>query len=176
MTARTGYLRAQIALHWVVVALVGVQLVLNDGMQQAFDDRMDGKASADGAWATLHIAVGIRVLVLAALRLGLRLTRGAPPPPEDNPAIVKWAGTLTHVALYLMLFAMPLSGATAWFGQSEIAAELHEYGRLVLIALIGLHVLGALTEHFVLGQNTLLRMFRTEANLPGKAAPPRRRG
>lgn len=168
MTARTGYSRAQITLHWVVLGLIGVQLLLNDGMQQAFDDRMGGRASADGVWAALHIAVGIAVVALAALRLALRLTRGAPPPPRGNPALVTWAGMLTHLALYLLMFAMPLTGALAWFGHDEIAAELHEYGRLLLIALIGLHVLGALVEHFVLGRDTMWRMFRAEASLRRK--------
>ncbi len=175
MSARTGYSMAQITLHWAIVALIGVQLLFNDGVQQGFDDRMNGTVSADGAWATLHIGVGLCVLVLATLRLGLRLTRGAPPPPMGNPAIVTWAGILAHLALYLLMFAMPLTGAIAWFGHREIAAELHELGRLLLIPLIGLHVLGALAEHFVFGQNTLLRMFRTEANLPRKVASPQRR-
>ena len=76
------------------------------------------------------------------------------------------------LALYLLMCAMPLTGAIAWFGFSDIAAELHELGRPILIALIALHVFGALVEHLVLGQNTLLRMFRTEENLPRKATPP----
>lgn len=48
-------------------------------------------------------------------------------------------------------------------------------GRFLLIALIGLHVRGALAEHLVFGQNTLLRMFRTEANLSRKVVLPQRK-
>lgn len=167
-----GYSRAQIALHWVIVALIGTQLLLNDGMQKAFNARMNGALVEAGSWAALHITIGIGIFVLAAIRLAVRLTRGAPPPAAHNPAIITLAGILNHLALYLLLFAMPLTGAIAWFGFNDIAAELHEYGRLILIALIILHVLGALAEHFVFGQNTLLRMFRTEANLPRKAGTP----
>ena len=172
---RSGYARLQIALHWIIAALIGIQLFVNDGMQQAFDDRMNGTLSSFGSWASLHIAIGLAIFVLAALRLTVRLTRGAPPPAEDNPAIVTWAGMLNHLALYVMMFAMPLTGAMAWFGFNDIAAEAHELGRLVIIALIVLHVLGALAEHFVFGQNTLLRMFRSKATLPRKAsgAPPK---
>lgn len=176
MPARTGYSMAQIALHWVIAALIAAQLTLYDGVQQGFDDRMNGTAGADSAWATLHIGIGLCVLGLVVLRLGLRLTRGAPPPPQDNPAIISWAGSVTHLALCLVMFAMPMTGAFAWFGNNEIAAELHELGRFMLIALNGLHVLGALVEHFVFGQNTLLRMFRTQANLPRNVASlPRKR-
>lgn len=31
---------------------------------------------------------------------------------------------MTHLALYLLMFALPLTGAIAWFGHSEIAADL----------------------------------------------------
>ena len=31
---------------------------------------------------------------------------------------------MTHLALYLLMFALPLTGAIAWFGRSEIAADL----------------------------------------------------
>lgn len=173
MPKRTGYSAAQIALHWAIVALIGVQLLVNDSMQQGFADRMNGIPGGNG-WAVLHIALGLGVLGLAALRLGLRLTRGAPPPPLDDPALVAWAGMLAHLALYLLMFAMPLTGIVAWFGHSEIAADLHEMGRFLLVILIGLHVLGALAEHFIFGQNTLLRMLRTKANRPRKAAVSRK--
>ena len=85
MPEPTGYSAAQVTLHWAIVALIGVQLLVNEGMQQGFADRTNGTPSSNG-WAVLHIALGIGVLGLAALRLGLRLTRGAPPPPSDNPA------------------------------------------------------------------------------------------
>ncbi|MDP3959514.1 MAG: hypothetical protein Q8Q26_05495 [Pseudorhodobacter sp.] len=102
------------------------------------------------------------------------MTRGAPRPPPDNPALVTWAGILAHLALNLLMFAMPLTGAIAWFAHNEIAAELNELGRFLLTPLIGLHVLGALAEHFIFGQNNLLRMFRTEGNLSREVPFPRR--
>lgn len=160
MTVVTGYSRTQITLHWVIVVLIGLQLVINDGVQDGFNDRLNDATTTAGPWALLHIGTGLTVLALALLRLGLRLTRGVPP-PADNAALVTWSGNLTHLALYLMMFAMPATGAIAWFGYSEIAASLHEWGRWVLILLIVLHVAGALAEHFLFGQNTLMRMFRT---------------
>ena len=88
--------------------------------------------------------------------------------------MIALAGMLAHLALYFLMFAMPLTGVIAWFGRNEIAADLHEMGQLIPTLLIGLHVLGALAEHFMFGQNTLLRMFRTEANVPRKAVWPRK--
>jgi cytochrome b561 len=153
-----AYSRLQVILHWSIAALIVVQLAYNAPMQAAFDDRLDGERGSVAAGALFHIAVGSTVLALAVLRLAVRLVRGAPPPPRDSPAIVVWAAHLTHVALYVMIFAMPLTGLVAWIGASGTFATLHEIGRLILIALIGLHVFGALTEQFVFRHGTLQRM------------------
>ncbi len=153
-----GYSRLQIVLHWTIAALVVVQLVYNEPMQRAFYERLGGDGTAVGGGALVHIALGSTVLALAVLRLFVRARRGVPAPHADNPLIVTWAGQATHAALYFMIFAMPLSGLAAWFVGSETAATLHEAGRLILIVLIGLHVLGALAEHFVLRNDAFARM------------------
>lgn len=160
MAAPKGYSTLQIALHWIIAALVIFQLLVNEGMQQAFDDRMDGERVEDMGAALVHIAIGVTILVLAVIRLIVRLTRGAPPAHDDKPAIINWIGYATHFLLYGFIFAMPLTGALAWFGGVEASAEIHELGRLVLIPLIGLHIAGALTEHFVFRNDTLMRMLK----------------
>lgn len=155
-----GYSRIQIALHWVIAALVIFQLFVNEAMQHAFADRLDGKQVEDENGALLHMAVGVTVLVLAATRLAIRLWRGAPPPHKDTPVVLRWLGLATHILLYGFIFLMPLTGATAWFLGLEFAAELHEIGRLILVPAIGFHVIGALAEHFVFRNDTLMRMLR----------------
>ncbi len=160
--APAGYSRLQIVLHWTIAALIVFQLFVNDGMEQAFDDRMDGDLVEDGPAALLHIAVGVTILLLAIVRLGVRLTRGAPPPHDDKPAVINWLGYATHALLYAFILAMPATGAIAWFGGSEFSAELHEFARLILIPLILLHAAGAFAEHFLFRNDTLLRMLRPE--------------
>ena len=158
--APEGYSLAQIVLHWTIATLVIFQLIFNKPMQEAFDDRIDGEPIDEMGGATIHIAVGVTVLVLAIIRLAIRLTRGAPAAHDDKPAIINWLGYATHFLLYGFIFAMPLSGAIAWFFGIELSAEIHETGRLILIPTIGLHVLGALAEHFVFKNDTLIRMLR----------------
>ena len=158
--APKGYSALQIILHWTIAALVIFQLVVNEAMQDAFDDRIDGDRVEDFPGAALHIVVGLTVLALALIRVIVRLYRGAPPAHDDKPAILNWIGYATHALLYGFIFAMPLTGAVAWFGLSEGSAELHELGRLILIPLIGLHALGALAEHFVFRNDSLARMLR----------------
>jgi cytochrome b561 len=155
-----GYSRLQIILHWTIAGLVIFQLLLNGGIEDAFDDRMDGDTVDDLGWAVLHIAVGLAVLGLAVVRVIVRLYRGAPPAHDDNPAFINLLGLLTHLALYGLIFLMPLTGAVAWFGHNDLAAELHEFGRLALIVLILLHVAGAFVEHFVFRNDTIQRMLR----------------
>lgn len=155
--APAAYSRLQIVLHWTIAALIVVQLVYNAPMQAAFDNRVDGEGASVAGGALFHIVVGSAVLALAFVRLALRLVRGVPP-PHDNPAIVNRAAQFTHGALYIMIFAMPLTGLIAWFGASEASATLHEIGRLLLIALIGVHVLGALVEQFVFRNRTFERI------------------
>lgn len=155
-----GYSTFQIVLHWSIAALVIFQLVFNEPMQKAFDDRIDGEASDDFAGAALHIAVGLTVLALALLRLVVRFYRGAPPAHRDKHPLLLWIGYATHFLLYVFIIAMPVTGAIAWFGWVEASAEIHEIGRLVLIPLIGLHVLGGLAEHFVFRNDSLVRMLR----------------
>ena len=159
-----GYSTIQIVLHWTIAALVIFQLFVNEAMQHAFSDRLDGERIEEMGGALLHVSIGVAVLVLAALRLAIRTIRGVPPPHDDAPAILRWLGVATHLLLYGFIFAMPLTGAVAWFLGIEPAAELHELGRLILVPAIGLHVVGALAEHFVFRNDTLKRMLRATAD------------
>jgi cytochrome b561 len=164
MPVPKGYSLLQITLHWTIAALVVFQLFVNEGMQHAFSDRLDGDRVEEMFGALLHIVVGIAVLALAAIRLVVRTIRGAPAAHSDTPAILNWLGHATHVLLYGFIFAMPVTGAVAWFFGIEFAAELHELGRLILVPAIGFHVIGALAEHFVFRNDTLKRMLRASAD------------
>jgi cytochrome b561 len=166
MPAPERYSTLQIWIHWIVAALVFFQLFVNEGMQEAFRDRLGG-VWAPGTGAVLHIVAGLTVLALAIVRTTLRLTRGAPPAHPNAIVLVTWIGYATHLLLYGFIFFMPISGAIAWFAGVESVASLHELGRLVLVPAIGLHVLGGLAENFVFGNPTLQRMF-------GRADTPHR--
>lgn len=161
MKSPASYSPLQVWLHWTIAGLVVFQLLVNDGMSDAWSAREDGEPLGDAAgWAYLHIAVGVSVLLLAILRLTVRLRRGAPPVHRDKPAPLVWLAYATHFLLYSFIFLMPLSGATAWFGGIENAADLHETLKTILIPIVALHVIGALTEHFYFRNDTLLRMLR----------------
>lgn len=152
-----GSSRAQILLHWAVAALIIFQILTHETMAQAWEVVEDGGVPVVSAMVWAHINAGIAVLLLALWRIGLRLGRGAPDVPP-GPALVQWAGKVTHLALYGLMVLLPVSGMVAWFGGVEAAAEGHEVMKNLLLLLILLHVAGALYHQFLVRDGLMARM------------------
>ncbi len=125
----------------------------------------------------LHKSFGVAVLLLAALRIIIRLLSHIPPLPDMIPMIERKLAHLGHLALYFFMFALPISGimmsnaygfAVPFFGlelpkiigpdrdMGQLARMAHGYLAYALIGLIGLHVLGAL-KHLVRERINLFR-------------------
>ena len=130
---------------------------------------------------TMHKSIGITVLVLVVARLGWRLYAGAPEPVPGTPSWQERIASLTHWLLYVLMFAIPLSG---WlydsasglrpfklFGlvempklvaPSESTAQfshiLHEWGFWALILLVLGHASAAVLHHLHQRDATLTRM------------------
>jgi len=58
----------------------------------------------------VHKSLGMTLLFLSMLRLAVRWATKVPPEPSSFGALVRLAARLNHAALYLILFAMPLTG------------------------------------------------------------------
>jgi cytochrome b561 len=172
--ARWGWV--SITLHWVtVLAIIGLAIV-GTQMDDLPTSLMKVKVYA------LHKSVGLTVLALTAFRLLWRLYAGAP----ALPPMPKWqrlAAHASHITLYVLLFAMPLSGwllhsasskagyALKWFGLFKVPAiaaydpalkafahELHESLFKVILVVAVIHVAAAFKHHFVARDQTLHRM------------------
>jgi cytochrome b561 len=159
MATPTGYSRTQIALHWLVAALILPQFVLHEGISGAFRQLMQGGTPAFDWTVPAHIAAGIAILGLVVWRLSLRTSRGAPPPPS-GPAVQVMAAHVAHWGLYALLVLLPISGIIAWFGAVGAAGEAHEVMTTFLLILVGVHVLAALWHQFWLKDGLLARMKR----------------
>lgn len=156
-----------ILLHWLTALAVVVAYVSSGDPTEA------GNALA----GQLHVASGLTLFLLVALRLPLRLLMGA---PADEPA-PRWqqrAARAMHVALYALLFAVPLAGwaeladktaqfsvlgqalplpdARAWWVRAAGAAHTTLGDALVWLA--GVHAAAGLAHHYVLRDATLARM------------------
>ncbi|MBV7408028.1 cytochrome b [Maritimibacter sp. DP1N21-5] len=158
-----GYSRLQIALHWVIFLLIAVQFLFHDGMEEAWEAVTRGTYAGPSAGAMLHVVVGLSVLVLVVLRLGVKLKRGSPALPEEEPAVLRAVAHGTHWALYALMILVPLSGAVAWFTVNENAGDGHEVMKSVLFILVALHFAGALFQRFVLKSDVMTRMVRPGA-------------
>ncbi len=99
------YSRTAIVLHWLmalgIFAAIGVGLTMKQAhlpplrLFQLFQ---------------LHKSLGVTLLLLAVLRLVWRLTHRPPALPEAMPALERKAAEAGHGLIYLLLFALPLSG------------------------------------------------------------------
>lgn len=162
--------------HWVIVGLIISQFVLAN----IADSLPLGMAKL--AMLARHKSVGITILGLAVLRLLWKLmNRGhSPPLPADLKGYERFLAHLTHHGLYLLLFALPLTGwamssaknyPVSWFNQFtlpnfvapnetlfEALEGTHEALAFTLAALATLHVLAALQHHLIRKDNVLRRM------------------
>ena len=155
-----GYSRSQIILHWLIFLLITVQFLLHEPMSEAWDRMEDGLAVSFDPLVASHVVTGGLVFLLVMWRVVLRLKRGAPELPAEEPPALKLIANLTHMGLYVLMVLMPISGAVAWFGGAEAAAEAHEVMKALLLLLVGLHIAGALYQQFVLKTNIMARMKR----------------
>lgn len=152
------YSRLQIALHWIIFLLIAAQFILHEPIAQAWHKIEDGLPFEFHPLIAAHVFGGLLILVLVAWRIILRVKKGAPELPAEEPAALKLAAKATHLGLYILMLLMPISGAVAWFGGVFNAAEAHEVMKALMLLLIALHIAGALYQQFVLKTNIMSRM------------------
>ena len=93
----------QRTLHWVMAVCILAMLFIGVGMVSTI-------APEYLTLVNIHKPLGILILILALIRLVVRLRYGAPPLPLDLPEPMKLAAYLSHYALYALMIAMPLIG------------------------------------------------------------------
>ncbi len=155
----SGYTGIQIALHWVIAALVLFQLVFGEDMGAAFRAVRNGEPMDAGQTlaGNLHIWIGVAILVLAAIRLVTRLGYGAPPPPAGSSALQARLADGMHWLFYVLLFTVPVSGLVAWY-VTPAAGAIHELCKPAFVVLIVGHAAAALYHQFVVRDGVLRRM------------------
>ncbi len=160
--------------HWVIAALIVTQFAL----AWTADDLPLGAHKL--ALLARHKSFGMTVLMLAVLRLLWRFKHPAPELPAGMTPIERAIARMTHVAFYVLLFAMPLTGwmmssaknySVSWFGlftwpnligKNETAFDFlkstHDYLSDALFVIAVLHILAALKHHFWDKDDVFLRM------------------
>jgi cytochrome b561 len=112
----------QRCLHWLMAVCILAMLFIGIGMVSTIMPKY-------APLLKVHKTLGIAILVLALLRLGVRLRFGAPPLPADLPAPMKLGAHLSHYALYALMIGMPIIG---WAMLSAAAYPIVLYGNIQL--------------------------------------------
>lgn len=172
---RHAYTGAAIALHWVIAALIFCGFALGWVMT-----RIPGITPDKLRFYSWHKWIGVTVLLLAVLRIFWRMTHRVPPLPNRMGSWQRVAAHAVHLALYVLMIAIPVSGylyslaanvpvvylgivplprvispdpvLKVWFKAIHIALN---YGLLTLVA--G-HVAAAAKHHWLDGDGVLYRM------------------
>lgn len=170
----TRYTPVAIALHWILAVLVLGNLAFGlytVGLQ------ISPQKLRYFSW---HKWVGVTIFALSAVRLLWRLSHPAPALPASMPAWQQRAAHASHMLLYVLFFAAPLSGwlfssaagfQTVYLGilpipdllakdreLADILKVSHHWINYTLGAVIALHVAAALKHHWVDRDDVLARM------------------
>lgn len=158
-------------LHWSMAVLVLAMLFIGIGM-------VSTTSPSYHALLSIHKSIGIVILVLVAIRLINRLLNRPPPLPAGLPDWQQVMAKASHIALYALMFALPLVGWSMLsaegypiviFGWLRLPAILphdaqvfaalrstHTVLALLLFAVFLLH-LGAALFHWLIRRDAVLK-------------------
>jgi cytochrome b561 len=166
--------------HWLTVIVVTLAFILGpEHFGQLARQGIDPASRSDIVW---HESLGISVLVLTLLRLLWLAFRSAPP----QIPMSKWMhlmASLTHLALWTLLLALPITAFLALgseghpltllgglridqfplIAKSTVATwadwgEVHQFLGDAIMWLAGLHAAAAIYHHLVLKDGVLATM------------------
>jgi cytochrome b561 len=130
-------------LHWLMAACLIAMFFIGVGMVSTITPKYL-------TLVAIHKTLGIGILILALLRLALRVRFAAPSLPADLPEPMKLAARLSHYALYALMIVMPLLG---WAMLSAAEYPVVLYRKLFLPAILPqsdrLHTLLWNTHHYL---------------------------
>ncbi|MBI1238963.1 MAG: cytochrome b [Alphaproteobacteria bacterium] len=168
-------------LHWtialLILSLIAVGLYMS-GLPNSDPQKFE--------LYQLHKSFGLTVLALSVVRVVWRLMHPVLPLPAGMKTWERVLAYATHIAFYVLMFAIPLFGwamvsasplqiPTFYFGLFQVPhlpvapeggdrdlagafAELHEILALSTLAVLALHIAGALKHHFIERDDVLIRM------------------
>ncbi|MEM5518401.1 cytochrome b/b6 domain-containing protein [Henriciella sp. AS95] len=189
MTSSARYSAVAIALHWAIaLGIIGMI---------ALGWNMEGNESL----YQLHKSIGITILILTIARIIWRVMNPPPPLPEEMKPLEKTASHLVHWAFYGLMLAMPLTGwllvstsydfdiptvlygLVSWPDIPGVGFLANETGHAIVefvhsklawvaIALLVLHVAGAVKHEFSAEEGVLKRMLPGLFGKTTRPSPP----
>lgn len=174
MNKPTHYPIAMRVVHWLMAALIFALLFAGLSMVSSLSSWQYQLL----AW---HKAAGLVAAFAVLLRLAIRWQAQTPALPASMPKMQQLAAKLTHIAFYLLLVLMPVSGYLmqnaagrpisafgvsfpqliptdlVWYG---LFRELHAWSSVLLMLLIVLHITAALYHGLIKRDGVLSSMLK----------------
>ena len=163
-----------IALHWLLAIAIIFMI--------PFGISLDGQPASDAKTArvSLHITIGLLVLLVGVLRLGWRIGNGLPQPAGNHPRWQRRAARIVHIILLIAPIYMPVGGImfalgkgyeigllglplvaatkTPPAGLESVAHVMHGLGGFILGLITLFHIAGAVKHQFIDRDGTMRRM------------------
>ena len=174
------YRKVVMWIHWITAILVITQVYIGF----TFHDLPRGSAERAFVFGW-HKTWGALILILALVRLSIRLINPPPPYPSDYPKWQRFVAVWNHRLFYFLLVALPLTGLAAVSGRAEDGwvplqlglklpaipgipqenefGDAHEVLVWITLALVVLHVGAALYNQFLSSTNVADRMWPFKA-------------
>ena len=169
------YTTTAIILHWLTALLIISAFVMGLVMTD-----IPGLTPTKLKYFSWHKWLGVTVLAIAAIRLLWRKSNVPPPHPASMVAWQKKAADAMHVLLYILIFAVPVSGylytlaagvPVVYLGLFQLPVimapnpelkpllkEIHYVLNMTMAAAVAAHVLAALKHQFIDRDGVLKRM------------------
>lgn len=174
------YTRTAQWLHWLMAIIFISAWII--GFYSGNFLSYDADGSFKGQVITLHKNIATTLIFLVVIRIFWRYTHPAPELPETMSTLMKKLAHLGHLALYLVLLALPITGCLfSWsaghpapvlylFDIPRLVQEnpdilaivkpLHIYISWAAGLLLAVHILAALKHHFIDKDGVLRSMTR----------------
>lgn len=168
------YTPSAIVLHWLMACLILAVYF----MGISIDDFPIGPDRI--MLVTWHKWLGVTVALLWLARVAVRLTNTPPAMPANSPAWQNALANLTHIALYILMIAIPVTGwlmssakgfTTTFFGLFDLPnvlekdkalaqtlKEVHALLAHTLMILVAAHIAAALKHQLIDKDNLMARM------------------
>jgi superoxide oxidase len=168
------YSPISIAMHWLMLLLI-VAVYACIELREFYPKGSDPREALK-MW---HFMLGLSVWILIWVRLFFIFKGQRPPILPTPPSWQQLLAKAVHILLYLLMIGLPILGwlmlsakgkVIPFFGLElpaligknkelgDLIKEIHETGGTVGYYLIGLHAVAGLFHHYVMRDNTLIRM------------------
>ncbi len=170
------YSAVAMILHW----LIALAIAVNFGLGLYMSDLPLSVGPIKLKLYSYHKWAGVSIFLLVFVRIAWRMLKRPPELPAHMPAWERVGAGVSHILLYLLTLAVPLSGwlfssakgfKTVYFGiwpipdllakdtlLAEVLVEWHENLAFLMAALVVLHVAAALKHHLLDRDDVLSRM------------------